>query len=601
MNTEKSSKVKFVFSGDSKAGMADIDKQHQAKVIYESSKNSAYYHAAEEKSEKTIEECNRMISVIDSMNEFEINTLKKKAETMLASIELQRSFTCVKCVLDMDAFYASVEIRDRPELVDKPVAVGSGVITTCNYIARTYGVRSAMPGFIAKKLCPTLVFLPCNFDKYIEASNIIRNIIEKYDPNMQSHSLDEVYFDITNIAKQRISGNSNNLDEIWAAANEILNEIRMRITKETNGLTCSAGLANNFMLAKIGSNANKPNGQYQLPPTRQDVMNFMMKLPIRSVPGIGKVLEQVLKSLGLDTMGDIQRDFYKVLKLFSTKTALFLANACLGISNDGKEEIEVSGPKSIGRSQTYRTINKYEDQLIRLKEICGELFDECNEKQLFGQTITLKLKTDKFKELTRSKTYPYLIKTLSQLEEAAICLLAAEQPITLRLIGVTLSKLFVKNQNQSEKTTSTSLQHFFNKQNATNQSEDAENRSIKDHDNNINNDDNNSDEFYIFEDYKEINDNDDAHCNDNIDAVKDENSNHKITFESAKDHKHDNTKKKKREPMNILTAFNKSKKQSLDDEILTCWTCEVCTYNHCNADELKFLQCGMCLEPRKMV
>ena len=120
----KEDKVKFVFTGNDKAGMKDIDKQRQSRIIYESSKNSAYFKAAEEKADNTSKECDKMITIIQSMNDYEIDNLKKKSETMLSSIELQRSFNNIKVVLDMDAFYANVEIRDRPELVNLPVAVG---------------------------------------------------------------------------------------------------------------------------------------------------------------------------------------------------------------------------------------------------------------------------------------------------------------------------------------------------------------------------------------------------------------------------------------------------------------------------------------------
>lgn len=640
----KEDKVKFVFSGNEKSGMNEMDKVTQAKVIYESSKGSAYYKASEQKAEKTAEDCKRMLSDLNSMNDYEIDNLKKKSETLLASIELGRSFKQIKVVLDADAFYASVEIRDRPELVDLPVAVGHGVITTCNYVARKFGVRSAMPGFIAKKLCPNLVFLDCNFDKYIAASEVIRNVIEQYDPKYHSGSLDEVYFDITNAAKERIknskdtsnnntdeknSEDNDNTDELWSVAHTLVEEIRARITKETRGLTCSAGIANNSMLAKICSNIQKPNGQYLLPPTRKDVKDFMSSLPTRKVPGVGKVFETILDALNIKTMGDVHNDFYKVLRLFSPKTISFLASSCLGINNDGKEEIEAGGiQKSIGKSQTFSNLAKYEDQVAKLKEICKELFEELTEKQLIGFTITLKLKTDKFKEFTRSRTYANPLKALPQLEEAATNLLAAEQPITLRLLGVSLSKL----KNQHEK--STSLQQFFKKQTTKQDNENKPDTMNLNTTSNDSNDDglDDNDNFYIFEDYKDIdnnnddehheviNNNDDEHHefinnnnNDRHEVINDNNNHHhqeniienNQIMNKSQSHKINDSKSASKRKDNdtkgqtLLAAF-KSKKQCLSNDDVTTWICDVCTYNHISKEESNFLQCSVCFEPRTM-
>ena len=466
-----------------------------------------------------------------------------------------------------------------------------------------------MIGFIAKKLCPNLIFLECNFDKYIKAAKILRGVIDEYDPCYHCGSLDEVYFDVTNVVKQRIKDNNNddNLVELWSTAAIVVEEIRAKITKETNGLTCSAGIANNSMLAKIASNLNKPNGQYLLQPSRQAIMSFMMNLPTRKVPGIGKVFETTLDAISIKTMGDVHKDFYKILKLFSPKTIAFLSSACLGISSDGKEEIESGLQKSIGKSQTFGAMSKHDDQLTKLKEICKELFDECERGQIVGSTVTLKLKTDKFKESTRSKTYPYHIKTLSQLEDAAIFLLAAEQPITLRLIGVTLSKLFISKghvkTSSSSSSSSSSLQHFFKQKDTT---KDNDREGVSDGIEEVD---------YIFDDYQDIdnhNDNDDDYNDDNNDgnANNDGNGNNDGNDKSNQDQDNesiienkqninkvgDNKTMKKKEN-DIVTAFTKSKKQKCDE--WTCWTCPVCTYNHNTKEESTFLQCLVCLEPRQ--
>jgi len=192
----------------------------------------------------------------------------------------------------MDAFYASIELRDRPELVEVPVAVGGGsrrgVVTTCNYVAREYGVRSAMPGFKARQLCPELVFLPLRFDLYRSESARIRDLMKEYTPLVEPLSLDEAYLDVT--ASNRFA---------W----DIAKELRGRIFESTR-LTASAGVAPNKMLAKIASDWRKPNGQFAVRP--DEVAAFIVDLPIRKVWGVGPKSADRLASLGVVTCGDLQ-------------------------------------------------------------------------------------------------------------------------------------------------------------------------------------------------------------------------------------------------------------------------------------------------------
>ena len=184
----------------------------------------------------------------------------------------------------MDCFYAAVEIRDRPELADQPVAVGGsgrrGVLTTCNYVAREFGVRSAMPGFKALDLCPHLIMLPVNLKKYRDVSRQVRQIFSGYTDLVEPLSLDEAYLDLTL------------LDE---PASKIAKEIRAKIFKET-GLTASAGIAPNMLLAKIASDWRKPNGQFTITPDKVDA--FMVELPLHKLRGIGPKTAEKLKQRG---------------------------------------------------------------------------------------------------------------------------------------------------------------------------------------------------------------------------------------------------------------------------------------------------------------
>lgn len=195
--------------------------------------------------------------------------------------------------LDMDCFYAAVEMRERPELAGLPVAVGGGsrrgVVTTCNYEARKFGVRSAMPGFLARERCPGLVFLPVRFDLYRAESAKIRQILHRYTELVEPLSLDEAYLDVT--ASPRYA---------W----DIAKEIRKAIFEETR-LTASAGIAPNKMLAKIASDWRKPDGQFAITPDQ--IAAFMHDLPLRKIWGIGPKSAEKFARQGIHTCGDLQR------------------------------------------------------------------------------------------------------------------------------------------------------------------------------------------------------------------------------------------------------------------------------------------------------
>lgn len=195
--------------------------------------------------------------------------------------------------LDMDCFYAAVEMRERPDLANRPLAVGGGsrrgVVTTCNYAARAFGVRSAMPGFQARELCPDIVFVPVRFDLYRRDSAIIRRILLEYTPLVEPLSLDEAYMDVTSLGRYA-----------W----DIAKEIRSRILEQTQ-LTSSAGIAPNKMLAKIASEWRKPDGQFAITPDA--IAAFMLPLPVRKLWGVGPKSAERLEALGIRTCGDLQR------------------------------------------------------------------------------------------------------------------------------------------------------------------------------------------------------------------------------------------------------------------------------------------------------
>ncbi len=266
--------------------------------------------------------------------------------------------------LDMDCFYAAVEMRERPELAGQPVAVGGGhrsVVTTCNYEARKFGVRSAMPGFMARERCPQLVFLPLRFDLYRAASQQIRKIFHDYTPLVEPLSLDEAYLDVT--ASDRYA---------W----EIAKEIRARIFAETD-LTASAGIASNKMLAKIASDWRKPNGQFAILPDQ--VEEFMAGLPVRKIWGIGPKSAERFAARGIQSCADLQKLSLPEMILQFGKWGEELYHLCRG-----EDDREVH-PHRISKSLSNETT--FSENLVTLEEcaaaIAGlseELLEELRQK-----------------------------------------------------------------------------------------------------------------------------------------------------------------------------------------------------------------------------
>lgn len=198
--------------------------------------------------------------------------------------------------IDMDCFYASIEVRDNPELKGKPVAVGGtrdqrGVLCTCNYEARAYGVRSAMPTFQAFRLCPDLITLPVNMEKYRQESQKIRGIFHKYTHLVEPLSLDEAFLDVSDCTEYK------------GSATLIAKAIRQEIVDQLN-ITASAGIAPNKFLAKVASDWNKPNGQFVIPP--EDVAAFVYQLPVKKIFGVGKVTAKKFEQIGISTCGELQ-------------------------------------------------------------------------------------------------------------------------------------------------------------------------------------------------------------------------------------------------------------------------------------------------------
>jgi DNA polymerase-4 len=332
--------------------------------------------------------------------------------------------------IDMDAFYASVEQLDNPELRGKPLAVGGsearGVVSAASYEARKFGVRSAMSGVQAKRNCPDLIFVRPRFDRYKEISKKIRTIFHEYTDLVEPLSLDEAYLDVT----QNKKGNPS--------ATLIAQEIRKRIFDEL-GLTASAGISVNKFVAKVASDYNKPNGQKTVNP--EEVEAFLENLDIRKFYGVGKVTADRMYHLGIFTGKDLKSKTSEFLEEHFSKSGLYYYNIVRGIHNS--EVKPHRNAKSVAAEHTFNENLTSEIFMIeKLERIASELENRLKRHNISGKTITLKIKYSDFTTQTRSKTLPYFISDKGLLLEAAKELLFQERmKESVRLLGISLNNL----------------------------------------------------------------------------------------------------------------------------------------------------------------
>lgn len=330
----------------------------------------------------------------------------------------------------MDAFYASVEQNDNPELRGKPIAVGGsrerGVVAAASYEARKFGVRSAMPSVTAARLCPELIFVSPRFDRYQEVSRAIREIFYEYTDLVEPLSLDEAYLDVTENKKGMRS------------ATMIALEIRERIEAEL-GLTASAGISINKFLAKVASDINKPNGQKLIPP--EEVLDFLEALEIRKFYGIGTVTAQRMMQLGIFTGKDLKRYDVDFLEQHFGKSGEHYYNIVRGIHHSEVKPDRIR--KSIGAERTYDIdLRSDEEMREKLKKIAQKVAGRAKKSEKMGKTITLKYKYDDFEQHTRARTLPHFLNDEQTLYKTSIELLSEseiERPV--RLLGITLSNL----------------------------------------------------------------------------------------------------------------------------------------------------------------
>lgn len=352
--------------------------------------------------------------------------------------------------VDMDAYYASVEQHDNPELKGKPIAVGGsskrGVVSAASYEARKFGVRSAMSGMLARKKCPSLIFVKPRFERYKEISQQIRKVFFEYTDLVEPLSLDEAYLDVTENKK----GNPS--------ATLLAKEIRQKILDKT-GLTASAGISINKFIAKVASDYNKPNGQKTVNP--EEVMQFLEDLDIRKFYGVGKVTAEKMYQLGIFTGKDLKTKSLEYLDTTFGKSGKYYYNVVRGIHLSQVKSERI--PKSVGAERTFsENLSSEIFMLEKLENIAEELERRLKKSKIAGKTITLKIKYSDFTLQTRSKTLAHFVASKDLILEMAKELLY-QTPLenSVRLLGISLANLNTASAKKSKKNEMVTVQLKF--------------------------------------------------------------------------------------------------------------------------------------------
>jgi len=337
--------------------------------------------------------------------------------------------------IDMDAFFASVEQRDNPELRGKPIAVGGlgnrGVVAAASYEARKYGIFSAMPAKTARKKCSFLIFVKPRFEQYKKVSNQIRQIFLEYTDLVEPLSLDEAYLDVTTHKKGKPS------------ATLIAKEIKQRIKEET-GLTASAGISINKFLAKIASDYNKPDGLYLIKP--EDAEAFVEELPIEKFFGVGKVTAQKMHKMGISYGKDLKKiSEFELIRKFGKQGSYYYH---ISRAIDNREIKPNRLRKSVGAENTFEyDIEDTNEMKQELLSIAQKLIQRIEKSKFYGKTLTIKVKFADFKQITRSKTNKQEIDDFELLWKLS-CEIFDSIDFTykkVRLLGISVSNIQYNN------------------------------------------------------------------------------------------------------------------------------------------------------------
>lgn len=409
------------------------DDPQVSEVIYNASKGSKFFNNEEVKDKNLTQKIERILTRKRHLERVDLTSDLRRADDYVAELELWRDLTQTVVHIDCDAFYAAVEELDRPELKHVPMAVGKGVLTTCNYHARKFGCRSGMAGFVAMKLCPNLICLPLNFEKYTAKAQEVREILADYDPRFESASIDEAYLNITQYCQEK------QMDP-----EDVVTQLRNEVAEKTK-ITISAGIAANAKIAKIASNRNKPNGQFRVANDRTTILAFMRDLPTRKVNGVGRVFERELDAVGVKTCGDIYSQRAYLSKLFGEKAFQFLMQCYLGLGRTRIQPAEEYERKSVGTETTFRDMGGKAELREKLRWIAEELEKDLARTHVRGRTLVLKIKLHTYEVLTRQVVLPKAVHLADDLYHYALPMMAKlerEIPgMKLRLMGLRCTHL----------------------------------------------------------------------------------------------------------------------------------------------------------------
>ncbi|KAL8980806.1 MAG: hypothetical protein Q9177_005774 [Variospora cf. flavescens] len=416
-----------------KPGQDAVDQQKVSEVIYNASKGSKFFNNEESRDKNLTQKIEKILARKRQLERIDLTSDLRRANDYITELELSRDLSQIVVHVDCDAFYAAVEELDHPELKHVPMAVGKGVLTTCNYHARKFGCRSGMAGFVAMKLCPQLICLPLNFEKYTKKAQEVREVLAQYDARFQSASMDEAYLNITQYCADHDM-----------SPDEAVSQLRAQVF-ETAKITISAGVAANARIAKIASNRNKPNGQFRVASDRATIMAFMRDLPTRKVNGIGRVFERELDAIDVKTCGDIYLHRAFLSKLFGEKAFHFLMQVHLGLGHTSVRPSEEHERKSVGTESTFRDMSGREELRAKLRWIAEELEKDLARTQHKGRTLVLKIKLHTYEVLTRQVVPPKAVAAADDLYAYALPMfqkLEREIPgMKLRLMGLRCTHL----------------------------------------------------------------------------------------------------------------------------------------------------------------
>ncbi|KAH7108148.1 IMS-domain-containing protein [Auriculariales sp. MPI-PUGE-AT-0066] len=420
-----------------KAGLAKDQSAINA-VIAETSKGSKFFENEKRKDEAVTERVEKIQKTLkELLTTANVARIEQQVDKLIAQLEAGRDLSHSIVHFDMDSFFAAVECLRDPTLVGKPFVVGGSVVSTASYAARAFGVRSGMATHVAQKLCPHLICLSSNFEAYSAVSKKVAAIMKQYDADMCMAGCDEGYVDITAYCE-------NNA----ITAEDCVTAIRQEVFQATQ-LTVSAGIAPNMMLAKICSDKNKPNGQFALQSEPAKIRDkslptwyaFQPLLIPNQVPGVGRVQERLLDSIGIKTCGDIftHRSTVQLLnKYFSID---YLLHAYLGLGSTIVQPGVREERKSVGVERTFDPISDEAVLIAKLKEIARTLEEDLQHGGWTGKTVTLKYKLDTFQSFTRARSLSRFISNQHDLFNIGKELLQAEFPLRIRLLGLRLTNL----------------------------------------------------------------------------------------------------------------------------------------------------------------